>query len=582
MNVSEQLLSILENEGVKHIFGVAGDALNPLVVALGKQNRVKWIKMKHEGNASFAAFAQGELNENIGVCASTVGPGALHMVNGLYNAKKERSPVLAITGQVPVEHLGTNYHQEVDLNKVFDDICEYQAIIRSPEEAPRVILRAMRIAINRKCVSRVELPADIAEMKAENRKFVHAVYRSISTVTPPNEVLEEAVKVVNNADKVGILAGAGCRSSREEVLKFAEKIKAPITHTVRASDIFDHSSENVVGLTGLIGNPSGYKAVMDCDLLIMLGTDFPYTKFLPENTKTIQVDIRPENIGNRTSVTLGIHSEIINVVRYFNQKCLPKRDEAFVKKLNREFVEWKQHNCEVSDGEKDFKILHPQIVAREISDVVSDDAIFVIDTGTSAIWSTNFMNFHSGRRIIGSFNHGSMAVGLPAAIGAQLQFPEREVWALVGDGAFNMSLQDFSTAVEYNLPIKIVVMNNKELGFVKIEMEEAGMAPNYDALEIKNFDFVNFAKNIGGDGEEVREVKNIIPAIEKAQKSKKPFIINAHVTPGELSLPPQIEFEQAKNFGISKVKEVIKAIKGDKRQWANIKNEIEAFFDKKS
>jgi len=582
MNVSEQLLSILENEGVKHIFGVAGDALNPLVVALGKQDEVKWIKMKHEGNASFAAFAQGELNENIGVCASTVGPGALHLVNGLYNAKKERSPVLAITGQIPVEHLGTNYHQEVDLNKVFDDICEYQAIIRSPGEAPRVILRAMRIAINRKCVCRVELPADIAEMKAENRDFVHTVYRSNSTITPPNEVLEEAVELINNVDKVGILAGAGCRSSREEVLKFAEKIKAPITHTVRASDIFDHSSENVVGLTGLIGNPSGYKAVMDCDLLIMLGTDFPYTKFLPEKTKTIQVDIRPENIGNRTSSYIGIHSDIINVVRYFNQKCLPKRDEAFVKKLNREFVEWKQHNCETSDGEKDFKILHPQIVAREISDIASDDAIFVIDTGTSAIWSTNFMNFHSGRRIIGSFNHGSMAVGLPAAIGAQLQFPEREVWALVGDGAFNMSLQDFSTAVEYNLPIKIVVMNNKELGFVKIEMEEAGMAPNYDALEIKNFDFVNFAKNIGGDGEEVREVKNIISAIKKARKFKKPFIINAHVAPGELSLPPQIEFEQAKNFGISKIKEVIKAMKGDKRQWDNIKNEIEVFFDKES
>ena len=582
MNVSEQLLKILENEGVKHIFGVAGDALNPLVVALGKQDKVKWIKMKHEGNASFAAFAQGELNENIGVCASTVGPGALHLINGLYNAKKERSPVLAITGQIPVEHLGTNYFQEVDLNKVFDDICEYQAIIRSPEEAPRIILRAMRIAINKKCVCRVELPADIAEMKAENRDFVHTVYRSGSIVTPPNEVLEEAVNLVNNAKKVGILAGAGCRSSREEVLEFAEKIKAPITHTVRASDIFDHSSENVVGLTGLIGNPSGYKAVMDCDLLIMLGTDFPYTKFLPKKTKTIQVDIRPENIGNRTPVTLGIHSDIINVVQYFNEKCLPKRNEAFVKKLNREFVEWKQHNCETSDGEKDFSILHPQIVAREISDIASDDAIFVIDTGTSAIWSTNFMNFHSDRRILGSFNHGSMAVGLPATIGAQLQFPEREVWALVGDGAFNMALQDFSTAIEYNLPIKIVVMNNKELGFVKLEMEEAGLAPNYDALEIKNFDFVNFAKNIGGDGEDVREVKNIIPAIEKAQKSKKPFIINAHVTPGELSLPPHIDFGQVRNFGLSKMKEVYQAIKGDKRQWDNVKNEIEAFFDRKS
>lgn len=581
MNVSEQLLSILENEGVKHIFGVAGDALNPLVVALGKQDKVRWMKMKHEGNASFAAFAQGELNENLGVCASTVGPGAMHLVNGLYNAKKERSPVLAITGQVPVEFIGTNYHQEVNLTKVFDDICEYQAVVRSAEEAPRVILRAMRIAINNKCVCRVELPADIAEMKAVNENFVHTVFRSNSTVTPPTETLEEAVNLINTAEKVGILGGAGCRSSRDEVLKFADKINAPITHTVRASDVFDHSSKNVVGLTGLIGNPSGYKAVMDCDLLIMLGTDFPYSKYLPETTKTIQVDIRPENIGNRTSVNLGIHSDIANVVSYFNQKCLPKRDDSFVNKLQKEFNEWKKQNCEAFDGEKDFKVLHPPIIAREISDIASDDAIFVIDTGTSAIWATNFMNFHSDRRMIGSFNHGSMAVGLPAAIGAQLQFPNREVWAIVGDGAFNMSLQDYSTAVEYELPINIVVMNNKELGFVKIEMEEAGMAPNYDALAVKSFDFAKFARNVGGDGEEVREVKQVIKSIQKAKNSEKPFVINAHVTGGELSLPPQIEFEQAKNFGISKVKEAFKALKGDKRQWHNIKDEIQAFLDKK-
>ncbi|MEX0812023.1 MAG: thiamine pyrophosphate-dependent enzyme [Chitinophagales bacterium] len=581
-NVSDQLLQILTNEGVKHIFGVAGDALNPLISAMAKQSEVKWVKTKHEGNASFAAFAQGELNDNIGVCASTVGPGALHLVNGLYNAKKERSPVLAITGQVPVEHIGTNYHQEVDLTKVFDDICEYQAIIRSPEEAPRVILRALRIAINRKCVCRIELPADIAEMPSANEDFVHTVFRSHSTVMPNQENLEKAVRLINQADKVGILAGAGCRSSRQEVLAFAKKINAPITHTVRASDIFDHNSENVVGLTGLIGNPSGYEAVMKCDLLIMLGTDFPYTSFLPDNTKTIQVDIRPENIGNRTSVTLGLHADIKHFVNYVSQNCEIKKNSEWVKKLNKEFKNWLDHNCKTSDGEKDFKIMHPQVVARQISDIAADDAIFVIDTGTSAIWSSNFMNFHSQRRIIGSFNHGSMAVGLPAAIGAQMQFPDREVWALVGDGAFNMSLQDFSTAVEYELPIKIIVLNNSELGFVKIEMEEAGFAPNFDAIEVKNFDFAAYAKLVGGDGLNVTQNDGIIPAIKKAQKSKKPFILNAHVSSGELSLPSHISFSQAKNFGLSKMKELLEAAKGNKAQWENIKSEVQAYFDKES
>ena len=312
----------------------------------------------------------------------------------------------------------------------------------------------------------------------------------------------------------------------------------------------------------------------------MLGTDFPYSHFLPDTTKTIQVDIRSENIGNRTSVTLGVHSDIKQFINYVNDKCQPKKDSNWAKKLNNEFKEWLDHNCKISDAEKDFKVTHPQVVAREISDVAADDAIFVIDTGTSAIWSSNFMNFHSDRRIIGSFNHGSMAVGLPAAIGAQIQFPDREVWAIVGDGAFNMSLHDFSTAVEYKLPIKIVILNNAELGFVKIEMEEAGLVPNYKALEVENFDFAEYAKLVGGDGINVSKNNEIISAIEQAKKSKKPFILNAHVTGGELSLPPSIDFKQAKNFGVSKIKELIEAAKGDEKQWDSIKNEIKAFIDK--
>ncbi|MEX0600315.1 MAG: thiamine pyrophosphate-dependent enzyme, partial [Rhodothermales bacterium] len=549
MNVSEQLLEILKSEGVTQILGVAGDALNPLVTAIGKQDAIKWVKMKHEGNASFAAFAQGELSGNVGVCASTVGPGALHLVNGLYNAKKERSPVLAITGQVPIEHIGTNYHQEVDLAKVFDDVCTYQAVIRSAEEAPRVILRALRIAINHKCVCRIELPVGIAEMPAKNVPYVHQVFRSKAVVTPPKAQLDDAVRLIDEADTVGILAGAGCREAREEVLAFARKLNAPITHTVRAADIFDHGSENVVGLTGLIGNPSGYKAVMECDLLLMLGTDFPYVNYLPESTKTIQVDIRPENIGNRTNVTLGIHADVGYVVRYVVEQCLAKRDARFVKKLNEEFVAWKDNNCRTSSTSKDFQVMHPQVVSRAISDVAADDAIFVIDTGTSAIWSTNFMNLHSDRRMIGSFNHGSMAVGLPGAIGAQLLYPDREVWALVGDGAFNMSLHEFSTAVEYDLPIKIVVLNNSELGFVKIEMEEAGLAPNFDALELENFDFARYAELCGGDGVNLVEPGDILDAVEKARSSTVPFVLIAHVTSGELSLPPDITLDQARNFG---------------------------------
>ncbi|GAA4271995.1 thiamine pyrophosphate-dependent enzyme [Aquimarina gracilis] len=579
MNVSEQLLEILKNEGVKHIFGVAGDALNPLVDAIAKQDVIEWIGVNHEGNGSYAAFAQGELGDNFGVCASTVGPGALHLINGLYNAKKERSPVIAVTGQIPVEHLGTNYHQEADLKKIFDDVCEYQGIIRSPEEAPRVILRAIKIALNHQCVCRIELPADIAKMRAKNQDFVHKIFRSNSVILPQKEELDEAMGLINNASKIGILAGAGCRDAKAQVQYLSMKLKAPITHTLRAADIFDHSTKNVVGLTGLIGNPSGYKAVMNCDLLVMLGTDFPYTNFLPEKTKTIQVDIRPENIGNRCPVTLGLHGDIKSTITSLGSICDEKKDDSFLKELIQEFDDWKKSNDQKADPSRDMEPLHPHIFAKTASDIASDNAIFTIDTGTAAIWASNFMNFHSDRRTIGSFNHGSMAVGLPAAIGAQLQYPDREVWGLIGDGAFNMSLQDFSTAVKNNLPIKIIVFNNSQLGFVKIEMEEAGLAPNLDALKVNNFNFAEYAKLCGGDGIKVEHAKDIIPAIEMAKKATQPFVIDAVVTNAELSLPPKIGFEEAKGFGLSKIKEVIRGFNGEKEQWENIKQEIEAYFD---
>lgn len=579
MNVSDQLLHILQSEGVQHIFGVAGDALNPFIDAIAKQDQVKWIGVNHEGNASFAAYAQGELGTNFGVCASTVGPGALHLINGLYNARKERSPVIAITGQVPIEHLGTNYHQEADLKKIFDDICEYQAVIRSPEEAPRVILRAIRIAVNKNCVCRIELPSDIALMKAENRDFVYQVFRSSSQTIPRFDDIGKAAKLINESNTIGILAGAGCRRSKDIVLELSNKLKAPITHTLRAADIFDHDTTNVVGLTGLIGNPSGYKAIMNCDLLLMLGTEFPYTNFLPESTKTIQIDIRPENIGNRTSVTMGLHGDIKETLEQLLPVCTQKLDDQFLVDLNNEFGKLKESNREKSDPSRDIEPLHPHIFARLVSDIASNDAIFAIDTGTAAIWASNFMNFHSERRIIGSFNHGSMAVGLPAAIGAQLQFPKREVWGLIGDGAFNMSLHDFSTAVKYNLPLKIIVFNNSQLGFVKIEMEEAVLAPNLEALEVNNFDFAAYAKLCGGDGIRVEHAKDIESAINLAKKATKPFIIDAIVTNTELSLPPKIGFEEAKGFGISKVKEIFRALNGDKGQWENIKKEVETYFD---
>jgi pyruvate dehydrogenase (quinone) len=578
-NVAQQLLDILKDVGVKQVFGVTGDALNFFVKAIEEQDQVEWVAMKHEGNGSFAAFAQGELGNTIGVCAGTTGPGALHLINGLYNAKKERTPVIAITGQVPLRKMGTSYFQEVDLQKMFDDVCDYQAVIRSPEQAPRIIQRAVKIALANRTVCRIELPSDIAEMDAESQEFIYKITPSDAVLVPADSSVLKAVQLINEAKRITIFAGCGCRLAAEEVLQLSRKLKAPITHTLKASDIFDHDKENVVGLTGLIGNPSGYNAVMNCDLLLMLGTDFPYSEFLPHTTKTIQVDIRAENIGNRKSVDVGIHGDVLP----FLQKLLPHinatEDDSFLKKLTGSFSQWRNNMKEEASPKRDNEPLHPQIFADLISTHASDDAIFTIETGTSAIWAAHHISFHSNRRLIGSFNHGSMAVGLPAAIGAQFLDRKREVWCLTGDGAFNMAMQDFITAVRYNLPIKVLIFNNAELSFVKLEMEEAGLAPSLDALHQQNVNFADYARLCGGEGIRVEHAKDIEHAILMAKKSTKPFIIDAVVSSGELSLPPHIGLAQAVGFGVSKAKEGLQALTGDKSQWENLKKELKSYFD---
>lgn len=579
MNVSEQLLDILVNVGVRNIYGVTGDALNFFVNAIESREDVDWIGCKHEGNASFAAFGESETTGKLAVCAGTVGPGALHLINGLYNAKKARTPVIAVTGQIPREKQGTNYFQEVDLKKVFDEVCDYQAIIRTPEEAPMVIQRAVKIAINNRTVCRIELAADVAEMKAANSQYIHKIVPSDSVLVPSDNSVRLAADAINNAQKIGILAGHGCRMAREEVLTLSRKLKAPITHTTKAADIFDQDTQNVVGLTGLIGNPSGYNAIMKCDLLLMLATDFPYIEFLPHDTKTIQVDLRPENIGNRTSVDIGVHSDIKAFLELLLPQLDEKTDEQFLNKLTDSFKKYREDKKVEASPERDFEPLHPQIFADMINTHASNDAIFTIETGTSAIWAINHISFHSDRRIIGSFNHGSMAVGLPAAMGAQMAHRSREVWSISGDGAFNMCMQDFITAVKYDLPVKILILNNSQLGFVKLEQEQVGLAPALDSLHQQNINFADYARLCGGEGIRVEHAHDIEKAILQAKKSTKPFIIDAVVNSGELALPPHLGLKEVIGFGTSKAKEAAQIISGDKGQWDNLKKELKGWFD---
>lgn len=580
MIVAEQILQILENVGVKQIWGVTGDALNTFTDALQKKDaKIKWRGVRHEENGAWAACAEAQMTDNLAVCAGTVGPGTLHLINGLYNAKKARVPVLALSGQVARVNMGTNYFQEVGLTKIFDDVCEYQAIVRSAEEAPRIVLKAIQIALEKRAVVRVEVPVDIAGEKATGEHYMHQVFRSNAVLVPSDDDIDKVAAVLNDSKKVTIFAGAGCRSSKEQVLALSEKLKAPIAHTLRSSDIFHKNDKNVVGITGLIGNPTGYRAVMDCDLLLMLGTDFPYSNFLPDDATVVQIDKRIESIGNRVSVDIGVHGDCGAALDKLLPMVNAKDNSKFLDHLVDKFEDWKKGKKKDYTIKADDKPIHPQIFMEEINKAATDDACFTVDVGESTIWAAHHLDLHSDRRMVGSFNHGSMSVGFPAAMGIKSVYPDRQVWAIVGDGAFGMCMNDFITAVRYDWPVKILVYNNSQLGFVKIEMEEAGLAMADKSLKLQNPNFAEYAKLCGGDGVRVENAEDIPAAIQKAIDSDKPFIIDAVTNPGELSLPPGISLEQAWGFGKSKVKEVLLSAKGDSEQKQNLMGEIKSLIN---
>ena len=368
MNVAEQILKILDEAGVQQIWGVTGDALNSFTDALQSDHaKIKWNAVRHEENGAFAACAEAQITGNLAVCAGTVGPGPLHLINGMYNAKKERVPLLAISGQVARVNMGTNYFQEVGLTNIFDDVCAYQAVIRSAEEAPRVVLRAIQIALEQKAVVRVEVPVDIAIQLASGDHFIHPVIRSNAILVPSDIDIDNVANMLNQNKKITIFAGAGCINCKEDVIALSEKLKAPIVHTFRSSDIFHKEDKNVVGLTGLIGNPSGYHAVMHTDVLLMLGTDFPYSNFLPDHCKIIQIDKRIENIGNRVKVNLGVHGDCGAAISKLIPKVIEKDNSKFLNHLVDSFVKWKKHKEKNSTLVNDGEPLHPQLFINEIN-----------------------------------------------------------------------------------------------------------------------------------------------------------------------------------------------------------------------
>lgn len=550
----EELLDLLHDVCVKQIFGITGDALNPFVDAIRRDGRFEWITVRHEEAGAFAASAQAKLSGQLAVCCGTVGPGGLHLINGLYDARREYAPILAITGQVDQAEIGNDYHQAVDLVSVFQDVCVYNEAVRSPAQFQRLAQQAIQAALDLGGPAHLTIPVDIIGSKLPDSGDKRRIFRLVKALTPTEDALASAVDALNGADKVTILAGAGCEGAAAELLQVAETLQAPITHALRGTDLIDYDHPYWVGGVGHLGTRQGNDALDHCDALLMVGTDFPYRAFLPNDIDIVQIDVRRQNIGRRCAVTHPLVGDARATLEALSARLTAKADDSFLRSIQKGRSEWDEKMDRKAALDRSPDVIHPQAIARLAGNLANDDAIFVADVGTVTVWAARQLRLRKEQRLIGCFNHGSLGVGLPAAMGAQSLDRDRQVIAFCGDGGFAMLMADFVTAVRYDLPVIIIVFNNEKFAFVELEMQATGY-PRF-ATDLVNPNFANFATDCGGHGERIEKPDEIEPALKRAFASRKPYLIDAAVNPDELVLPPKIAPSAAVGFAMGKIKEL--------------------------
>ena len=552
--VCEVLLDVLAPVSTRQIFGMTGDTLNPLLDAIRRDGRFEWMGVRHEEAGAFAAAAQAKLTGKLAVCAGTTGPGALHLINGLYDAKRDRAPVLAITGHVPLSEIGSSYFQETNLKGIFEDICVFNEYINDPKQLPRMAQQAVQTALTEGGVSHLSVPSDVINLAVPSSELARDILVPKSVTMPcPNE-LAKAAEVLNRGGKITILAGDGCRGSRDELLAVAAKLNAPVVRTLRATDVVEYEHPQWIGGLGMLGSSQGIVALDECDTLLMLGTDFPYSMFLPSSATIIQVDIKAAHIGRRCAVDIGIigrvHATLVELLPLLKQN----ENDKFLQGIQARREKWDRRMDAKTSLEKN-KRTPPQAVTRMASDMADDDAVFVADVGEITAFAARHLRLRGGQRLLGSFNHGSLGVALPGAIGAQALDRKRQVVALAGDGAFGMMMQDFVTAVRYELPVICIVYNNEKLGFVELEMQATGF-PKY-GTKLVNPDFAGYAEVCGAQGYSVKEPTELHEAMTAAFAARKPCIIDVAVNPNELIMPPKIDPAHAWGYSLAKLKELV-------------------------
>lgn len=554
-NVAEVLVETLILSGVKRVYGLPGDSLNGVTDSIRQHKEIDWIHVRHEEAAAFAAGAEAHLTDRLAACAGSCGPGNLHFINGLFDCHRSRVPVLAVASQIPSTEIGTTYFQETHPEQLFQDCSHYCGVISSPEQMPRILAIAMRTAIARRGVAVIILPGDIAMQKCSAEPVSLGFLSNDSKLIPPDADLARAVELLNAAQRVTILAGAGCAGAHAELLQIAEHLQSPVVHALRGKEFVEYDNPFDVGMTGLLGFASGYHAMMHCDTLLALGTDFPYPQFYPEKARKIQVDVRGEQIGRRTVVDVGLIGTVKDTLAALLPRLGDRKQSAHLKDSIEHYRTARKDLDELAVGDPGTTPLHPEYVTRILSELAAEDAVFTADVGTPTIWAARYLEFNGKRSLIGSWSHGSMASALPQALGAQAAFPQRQVIAMAGDGGLAMLMGELLTAVQNNLPVKIIVFNNQALAFVEIEMMSVGIMPF--GTDLKNPDFTKVAEACGILGIRVTQPEELRSALQRAFAHDGPALVDVAVHRQELSMPPTITPEQVRGFGLYLLKCVL-------------------------
>ncbi|MER7639074.1 thiamine pyrophosphate-dependent enzyme [Streptomyces sp. NPDC126522] len=581
--VARVIVDALSELGVRQVFGVVGDALNPLTDAIRTTDDVEWVGCRHEEAAAFAASAQSQLTDRLGVCMGTVGPGSVHLLNGLYDAAKSRTPVLAIAGQVPLSELGSDAFQEVDNDLLFRDVAVFRATVTDPDQLPQLLETAVRNALGHKGVAVLTVPGDLGDRELHHDRPARF---SLTTPTtrPEASAVRRAADLLGHADRITLLVGQGARAAREDVLALADHLAAPMVLTLKAKEGFEGDNAFQIGQTGLIGNPAAAGAMHSADTLLLLGTDFPYRDWYPEGRKVIQVDTEPAHIGRRVPVDIGLVGDVGATVRDLLDQLSAEparadgaRDRGHLEQARKHFLSWREDQARLADPTHDKSLvgkvrsaldnrehgIRPEALAAAVDRNATDDAIFTSDTGMATVWLSRFVEMRGTRRLLGSYNLGSMANAMPQALGAQHLDRDRQVVAFCGDGGLSMLLGDLMTLKTYQLPVKLVVFDNRRLGMVKLEQEQAGL-PEFGTV-LDNPDFAAVATAMGITGIRVTDPADLDDAVRRAFATEGPVLLDVLTNPDEIAVPAKPTVEQGWGFAVAKMKELLRS-HGDETQ----------------